>query len=109
MLIPGIKYKYRKAILVTDRVKKIIEFVCDMKNIRYEDMKKQTRKREIVYARQLCTYMLKKRTKLALREIGELFADQDHSTILHSIKVINDLSDTYEDVRLDVAFLKSNL
>lgn len=52
---------------------------------------KKTRKREIVNNRQIVQYLLRVEAKYTLNPIMKLFL-QDHSTILHSIEVVNAFS-----------------
>ncbi len=60
---------------------------CDFFHVEQHQIKKKTRKREIVLARQACMQIAYRKSKLSLKEIGEYF-DRDHSTVIHSIKVI---------------------
>lgn len=53
---------------------------------------RKTRKREIVFARQVAMYLIKRHTKkLSLKQIGKHFGDKDHATVLHGIKTIKNL------------------
>ena len=58
-----------------------------------------TRLREIVKVRQLCHAMSKLYTKASLAKIGLRFGRKDHATVLHSIKVVNNLRDTNLEYR----------
>lgn len=49
------------------------------------DLKIKSRKTEIVKARNIAIYMIRKFTGMKLKAIGRIFGDRDHSTILHSI------------------------
>lgn len=68
--------------------KKIIDIVLKEMNLDYELMIAKTRKHEVVRARQLIHFFLKKETKLSLSQIGLLTGGQDHTTIIHSCKKI---------------------
>ena len=73
----------------------IIEHVADYYEMSVEQMQKNSkcRKRQYVKARQVATLIIKDRTKLTTSMIGMLFDNQDHSTVLHSIRTIkNQLS-----------------
>lgn len=48
----------------------------------------KTRKQEVVIKRQLAMYILRKKSKMILSEIGDDF-DRDHATVIHSVKEIN--------------------
>ncbi len=72
----------------------IQQIVSDFFNISIDHIIGKTRKRNIVVARQLGMYFAKKMTELSLKEIGKQFGNRDHTTVMHSIKTINDLIDT---------------
>jgi chromosomal replication initiator protein len=57
-------------------------------------IKSRSRKREILRARQLCIYIIRKYTGMSLKSIGEQFGDRDHTTVIHSLNTIKDLMDT---------------
>lgn len=54
----------------------------------------KTRKRQIVIARQLSMYLAKNLTDKSLKAIGEMFGGRDHSTVIYSIKTVQDLMET---------------
>lgn len=54
----------------------------------------KTRLREVVMARQLSMYLAKTYTNSSLKVIGDSFGGRDHSTVIHSLKTIQDLMDT---------------
>ncbi len=68
--------------------RRIIKHVCEQMFITYDDLKSRTRKREIVECRQICMWIIKNKTRLSLHAIGAFF-DRDHSTVLFSVKNIN--------------------
>jgi chromosomal replication initiator protein len=77
----------------------IIEIVCEHFNITAEEVKRNIRKVELVRPRQVCYYLLKQNTRLKLSEMADLMKGRktysnDHTTLLHSFKVVNDLMDT---------------
>lgn len=74
-------------------VENIQKLVADHFGIQVEDLKKKSRKREVVVARQLSMYFAKEFTSESLKNIGEHF-DKDHSTVLYSHKAVRDLIDT---------------
>jgi chromosomal replication initiator protein len=49
---------------------------------------------EIVLARQLSMYLAKNYTSVSLKTIGSNFGGKDHSTVLYSIRAVQDLMDT---------------
>jgi hypothetical protein len=63
---------------------------------------RKTRKREIVFARQVAMYLIKKHTKLSLKKIGEYFGGKDHATVLHSVKTIDNLMEVDRQIKATV-------
>jgi chromosomal replication initiator protein len=72
----------------------IQKVVGDYFNISTEKINSNTRKREIVQARQLAMYFSKSYTKLSLAAIGSKLGKKDHATVLHACKTVKNLSDT---------------
>jgi chromosomal replication initiation ATPase DnaA len=72
---------------------KIIDFIIDIisqgENVHKALMISPVRKREIVIARMLSQYFIKKYTSLSLKNIGLIFGGRDHATIIHAISTIN--------------------
>jgi chromosomal replication initiator protein len=75
-------------------VESIQELVADHFNVPVEKLYHETRKRNIVIARQLSMYLAKKMTNRSLKAIGETFGGRDHSTVIYSCKAVQDMMDT---------------
>jgi chromosomal replication initiator protein len=74
-----------------DNIKKL---VADHFQLPVEKLHGNTRKRQIVIARQLSMYLAKSFTSSSLKSIGSNFGGKDHSTVIYSIKAVQDLMDT---------------
>lgn len=75
----------------------IIKDVCECVYLDTEDIYKKTRKREIVEARQMAQCIAHKLTDtvhITLARIAELIGEQDHATVLHSSKTVDNLIET---------------
>jgi chromosomal replication initiator protein len=59
-----------------------------------EKLHSKTRMREVVMARQLSMYLAKNYTNSSLKVIGDSFGGRDHSTVIHSLKAVQDMMDT---------------
>ncbi len=59
-----------------------------------DKLHQETRKRNIVIARQLSMYLAKNLTNKSLKAIGEMFGGRDHSTVIYSCKAVQDMMDT---------------
>lgn len=90
------KKQYLKSIYSTDMDKAVTirEIVCDHFKVSTDDVQSAVRKRELVVPRQVCMYFIKLKTTLSLKEIGALFGNRDHATVIYAINTINDLIDT---------------
>jgi chromosomal replication initiator protein len=59
-------------------------------NIKISDFKVKRKSKGFLVPRQIAIYLTRKLTDASLIEIGEKFGGKDHSTILHSIKKVED-------------------
>ena len=80
--------------------------VSDYFDIKIEDLKAKTRKKEIVTARQVAMYFAKEFTNHSLKSIGYHFGGRDHSTVIHAVQTVNDLMETDSSFRNSVNELK---
>ncbi|MEE4312016.1 MAG: chromosomal replication initiator protein DnaA [candidate division KSB1 bacterium] len=75
-----------------------------------EDMlRAKTRKKEIVYARQVCMFLSKYYTKHSLKTIGLHFGGRDHSTVIHANHTIEELVKSDKQVKEDINALKRKI
>lgn len=65
----------------------IIEEVASFYHIPSHEIKGKSRTKDIVLARQVAMYEIRRMTTLSLQEIGEVF-QRDHTTVMHSIERI---------------------
>ena len=79
----------------------IQQLVCIGEGQLSATLQAKTRKREIVFARQLIFYFCKKYTKETLAQIG-LNYSKDHATVLYAIKTINNLIDTDRNIHAKI-------
>ena len=95
---------------VSDRIKQAADHVFEVMSTRVspEDLRSRSRKRCIVLPRQMAMYLTRKFTRHSLAEIGALF-DRDHSTVLHSIRKVEEslqndpkLVDTVHDITANI-------
>jgi chromosomal replication initiator protein len=54
-------------------------------------------------------YLAKKYTKNSLKEIGRHFGNKDHSTVIHSIQVVDNLLEVDKKFREDLEELKKRI
>ncbi|MCQ2351198.1 MAG: chromosomal replication initiator protein DnaA [Paludibacteraceae bacterium] len=83
-------------------VQEIRDIVCDFYGVSLESILSETRKREIVQARQVAMYFAKLKTKDSLTTIGTTIGKRNHATVLHACKTVQDLMDTDKTFRASV-------
>jgi len=66
------------------------------------DISVRSRKPEIVYARHMHCFFSRKRTFVTDKNIGASIGYRDRSTVIHSVKTLQNWYDTDENVRMDV-------
>ncbi|MEA5617647.1 chromosomal replication initiator protein DnaA [Cronbergia sp. UHCC 0137] len=69
----------------------ILTVIADAFNISIEDLKSNSRRREISWARQIGMYLMRQHTALSLPRIGEEFGGKDHTTVMYSCDKIAQL------------------
>src|ERR1043165_6713900 len=85
--------KGTRGITRTAEAYKLIEFICtEMGLYSPTSLRQKTRKREVVECRQVCMWIIKKKTNLNVTQIADLF-NKDHSTVIFGIKQINNFID----------------
>jgi chromosomal replication initiator protein len=69
----------------------IQKFVSDYYNLKLADLKSRNNSKSISMPRQVAMYLCKSLTHASLPEIGRSFGGKHHSTVIHSIRKIEDL------------------
>lgn len=72
----------------------ILLIIAEAFDVSIEDLKGNSRRREISVARQIGMYLMRQHTDLSLPKIGEEFGGKDHTTVLYSCDKIAQLKDT---------------
>lgn len=71
-------------------VEKIITEVATIYNVSSEDIRSSKRSSQIVTARKVAAYVIRQITEMSYDAIGTEFGGKDHSTIMHSIKKVEE-------------------
>ena len=87
----------------------IQSLVCKFFKISKNEMLSSRRSRYLVRPRQTAIYLTKILTSKSLPEIGREFANRDHTTVIHSIKTIENLKKTDTDLSSSIDNLKNQI
>ena len=69
----------------------IQKFIADYYNLRMVDLKSKNNSKSVAMPRQIGMYLCKSLTPASLPEIGRSFGGKHHSTVIHSIRKVEDL------------------
>ena len=76
----------------------IIGYISKYYDLSADDIRGQSHRRELVNARQIAMYLIRRMTKLSLSDIGREFDGRDHTTVLYSLDKVE------KQMRSDPAF-----
>ena len=69
----------------------VLQAVVDLYQVKLEDLKGSSRRREISLARQVAMYLLRQHTDLSLPKVGEILGGKDHTTVMYGCEKISQL------------------
>jgi chromosomal replication initiator protein len=72
-------------------IESIQKFVADYYQLKIADLKSRNNSKSVAMPRQVAMYLCKSLTHASLPEIGRSFGGKHHSTVIHSIKKVEDL------------------
>jgi chromosomal replication initiator protein len=72
-------------------IESIQKFVADYYNLKMVDLKARNNSKSVAKPRQIAMYLCKALTNASLPEIGRSFGGKHHSTVIHSIRKVEDL------------------
>ena len=88
-------------------IEAIQTIVCKFFKISKNEMLSSRRSRYLVRPRQTAIYLTKLLTTKSLPEIGREFSNRDHTTIIHSVKTIEQLKEKNSDMNDNINKLKN--
>jgi chromosomal replication initiator protein len=77
----------KEALITIDSIQKKVSSYF---NLKPKDLRSKRRLKQLVVPRQIGMYLARKLTNSSLIEIGEKFGGKDHSTVIHSLKKIEE-------------------
>jgi chromosomal replication initiator protein len=78
-------------------------------NLKTKELKGLSRRKTIVRARGVAMLLSRKYTKASLSEIGKLYSNRDHTTVLHACNKTEQLSQRDADIRKAIDDLSADL
>ena len=86
-------------------IEKIQQKTAERCSVSVEQICGKSRTSNIVLARQIAMYLSRKLTTHSLEEIGKRFGGKNHATVMHAMKVVEDIMDHDESVKHLVEYL----
>jgi len=81
---------------------RIRETVARRWRVRVDSLESKRRTKDVTVPRQVAMYLIKETLGISLVRIGELFGGRDHSTVIHSIKKVEEEMERDESFRRQV-------
>ena len=89
-------------------IEAIQKFVADYYNLKMLDLKSRNNSKSVAMPRQIAMYLCKSLTHASLPEIGRSFGGKHHSTVIHSIRKVDELRKRDSDLnKLILRFLEA--
>ena len=90
-------------------IEEIQKRVAEHYNIKLSEMSSERRARAVARPRQVAMFLSKQLTQRSLPEIGRKFGGRDHTTVMHAVRKIEQLSESDPGIAEDLELLKRNL
>ncbi len=96
-------------LLQDTRINKVKKVVANYFIISEDDLVSKSRKPLLVYARNLCYYIIRNKFDAPLTKIGQSFGNKDHTTITHGIENIKDALNNDPKTKSDIQNIENKL
>ncbi|HKT81600.1 MAG TPA: helix-turn-helix domain-containing protein, partial [Vicinamibacterales bacterium] len=73
------------------------KYVADYYNLKLAELKSRNNSKSVAMPRQIAMYLCKSLTHASLPEIGRSFGGKHHSTVIHSIRKVEEMRKTNPD------------
>lgn len=80
----------------------VIDRVADFFSLKPAAIRGKRRTKDLVQARHLAMYLLRKELEVSLKEIGRFFGGRDHTTVMHAVDKIHNLLPHSERLRREL-------
>ena len=96
---------YNRAVTIDEIQMKVAEFY----RIKLHEMHSSRRSRDVARPRQIAMYLAKNLTSKSFPEIGKAFGGRDHTTVMHAVKTVDQLTDKDPSLKEDMKILENML
>jgi chromosomal replication initiator protein len=90
-------------------LQQIIEVVTAYYNVKLSDLQSKHRQKSITMPRQVCMWLARKLTRFSLQEVGGYFGGRDHTTVMHSLEIVQHRVQTDVDFAQQVQELSDRI
>ncbi len=90
-------------------VDNIISVVANTFGVSSDEIKSKSRKKEIIFPRQVAMYLSREMTELSFQKIGLYFGNKNHSTVMSSCEKISDLIKSDEHLSSTIYSIKEKI
>ena len=94
------------SVLTPEHIRKL---VAERWHVREEALGSKRRTKDLTVPRQVAMYLIRDLLDYPLAHIGRLFGDRDHSTVIHSIRKVDDTMSTDDDFRRSVEGVRAEI
>lgn len=91
------------------KIRQIQKEVCNYFHIKLSEIKSHSRSKNLVLARNIAIYIIRKDLPLSLTEIGWHFGKRNHSTILNSLKKLKNQQQKNYKITSDIKYLQNTI
>lgn len=91
------------------KIKEVKDIVISYFQISHDDLISSSRKPALVYARNLCYYIIRNKYDINLKKIGEHFGNKDYTTVIHGYEKIKDSIKSDSKINNDVTYIENKL
>ena len=88
---------------------KIINIVADYYNLTPSQITGKTRTGQLVLARHIAMYLIRKHLDIPLKKIGEMFGGKDHTTVMNGISKVEKELKTNEQLKTAISDLEKKI
>ena len=93
-------------VLTPEHIRKL---VAERWHVREEALSSKRRTKDLTVPRQVAMYLIRDLLDYPLAHIGRLFGDRDHSTVIHSIRKVDDTMSTDDEFRQSVEGVRAEI